>query len=123
MWHYFKSYFNHVVEPTVAAFTLGAVCGGVSGIVGLYQMCSGNDGTLSLDPCRNVDPAIIPASQSAALSAGVVAGSLIGLTAGAIIYPAYTGFVNLCRNRLVIDIEQQVQSIGDEIVSDSSASP
>ncbi|MBP9096828.1 MAG: hypothetical protein KBG21_09490 [Ignavibacteria bacterium] len=113
MLHYFKSYLNHVVEPTVSASALGAVCGGVSGVVGLYQMCSGNDGILSLDPCRNIDPAIIPASQTAALAAGAVAGSLIGLAAGAIFYPAYTGFIKLCRNNINRGQGNQSQTVED----------
>ena len=103
MLSYFKVYLDHIVEPTVIGASLGTVCGGVAGIVGLYQMCSGNDGTMALDLCSSIEPQIIPSSQKAAAIAGAVAGSLIGLTAGAVVYPICTGFVFWCKR----DIERR----------------
>lgn len=123
MLHYFKKYLGHVGPTTVASTSFGAICGGVIGVVGLYKISSLDGYVSSMDPYKNITPEEILSHQRYAVGIGASIGSLAGLSVGAIIYPAYTGFVNLCRNRLVIDIEQQVQSIGDEIVSDSSASP
>ena len=97
MLNYFKAYLDHIVEPVCAGAALGAVCGGVAGVVGLYQMCSGNDGTMSLDLCSSLEPEIIPSSERASAIAGSVAGSVIGFAAGAIVYPIVTGFANWCK--------------------------
>lgn len=123
MLHYFKKYLGHVGATTVASTSFGAICGGVIGVVSLYKISSLDGYGNSMDPYKNITPEEMLSHQRYAAGIGASIGSLAGLSVGAIIYPAYTGFVNLCRNRLVIDIEQQVQSIGDEIVSDSSASP
>lgn len=123
MLYYFKKYLGHVGSTTVASTSLGAICGGVIGFVGLYKISSLDGYVSSMDPYKNITPEEILSHQRYAVGIGASIGSLAGLSVGAIIYPAYTGFINLCRNRLVIDSEQQTQSIGDEIVSDSSASP
>ena len=123
MLHYFKKYLGHVGSTTVASTSFGAICGGVIGVVGLYKISSLDGYGNSMDPYKNITPEEILSHQRYAAGIGASIGSLAGLSVGAIIYPAYTGFINLCRNRLVIDSEQQTQSIGDEIVSDSSASP
>jgi len=123
MLHYFKKYLGHVGSTTVASTSFGAICGGVIGVVSLYKISSLDGYGNSMDPYKNITPEEILSHQRYAAGIGASIGSLAGLSVGAIIYPAYTGFVNLCRNRLVIDSEQQAQSIGDEIVSVSSASP
>jgi len=123
MMHYFKKYLGHVGATAVASTSFGAICGGVIGVVGLYKISSLDGYVSSMDPYKNITPEEILSHQRYAVGIGASIGSLAGLSVGAIIYPAYTGFINLCRNRLVIDSEQQTQSIGDEIVSDSSASP
>ncbi|HQZ50083.1 MAG TPA: hypothetical protein PLF17_06150 [Chitinophagaceae bacterium] len=123
MLHYFKKYLGNVGATAVASTSFGAICGGVIGVVGLYKVSSLDGYVNSMDPYKNITPEEMLSHQRYAAGIGASIGSLAGLSVGAIIYPAYTGFINLCRNRLVIDSEQQTQSIGDEIVSDSSASP
>ena len=120
MLNYFKAYLNHVTAPIVAGSILGAACGGVSGVVGLYQMCSGNDGSLSLDLCSSLEPAIIPASREAAAVTGAVAGALVGFVAGAVVYPAYTGFIGWCRRdarqRELISVHNEENNLNAIIV-------
>lgn len=123
MLYCFKKYLGHVLSTTVASTSFGAICGGVIGVVGLYKISSLDGYGNSMDPYKNITPEEILSHQRYAAGIGASIGSLAGLSVGAIIYPAYTRFFNLCRNRLVIDSDQQDQPIGDEIVSDSSASP
>ena len=123
MLHYFKKYLDNVGATTIASTSFGAICGGVIGVVGLYKVSSLDGYVNSMDPYKNITPEEILSNQRYAVGIGASIGSFAGFSFGTIIYPAYTRFVNLCRNRLEIDREQQVQSIGGEIVSDSSASP
>lgn len=115
MLNYFKAYLDHIAEPVCAGAALGAVCGGVAGVVGLYQMCSGNDGTMSLDLCSSMEPQIIPSSERSAAVAGAVAGSVIGFVAGAIVYPIYTGFANWCKRDIQRNNLLRVEQEGNEL--------
>lgn len=127
MLHYFKKYLGNVGATAVASTSFGAICGGVIGVVGLYKVSSLDGYVNSMDPYKNITPEEILSNQRYAVgigaSVGASVGSFVGLYVGTIICPAYAGFVNLCRNRLVIDREQHVQSIGDEIVSGSPSYP
>ncbi len=69
-------------------------------------MCSGNDGSISLDLCSSQEPIIIPESRRAAAVTGAVAGAFVGFLAGSVVYPVYNGFIGWCRR----DIEQRRQS-------------
>lgn len=123
MLYYFKKYLCHVGATTVASTSFGAICGGVIGVVSLYKISSLDGYVNSMDPYKNITPEEILSHQRYAAGIGASIGSLAGLSVGAIVYPAYTGFVNLFRNRLVVDVDHQSQSIEDEVVSVSSALP
>ena len=97
MLHYFKKYLGHVGPTTVASTSFGAICGGVIGFVGLYKISSLDGYVSSMDPYKNITPEEILSHQRYAVGIGASIGSLAGLSVGAIIYPAYTRFFNLCR--------------------------
>ncbi len=115
MFTQFKNYVNKVTGPVIAGSLLGATSGAAGGIAGLNQMCSGNDGNMALDACRNyMEPLITPESQNAAMLAGLVAGAAIGFVAGSVAYPIFDGFSGWCYRNITRRVDRQVeQVVGD----------
>jgi hypothetical protein len=105
---YFKAYLkNAALGATTGALT-GAACGAVAGNAGLNQMCAGN-----ADPedcIREWEPSIIPYAKDAAANVGAVAGAAVGMAIGAIIYPAYKGFMGWVYGSSTLMSEESVEN-------------
>lgn len=82
----FKKYLKDAAKGAVAGATFGAACGSAAGSAGLDQVCWSSQNTIS---CFNG----ISALKSKSAGAGAGAGAAVGLLIGALVYPAYEGFM------------------------------